>query len=56
MTYLQRLRIVLALAGLIFAVSAVATDSRTGVWMAIGLLGLALLIGLVLRKKRDNQE
>jgi len=56
MTYLQRLRLVLALAGLIFAVSGVATDSRAGVWIAIGLLGLALLIGLTLRKKRDTQE
>lgn len=55
MTFLERVRLVLALAGLIFLVAGVATQSRLIVWGAIVLLGSAFVVRLYLRKKGDSQ-
>jgi hypothetical protein len=55
-SFLPRLRLVLALAGLVFAIAGVATDSRIITWAAIGLLTLSLVLRLVLRKRSENQE
>lgn len=53
MTGLQRVRLVLAVAGMIFLVAGVATDSRLVVWSAIVLLGAALILRLYLKKRGD---
>jgi hypothetical protein len=50
MVFLNRLRLVLALAGLIFTVVGIARDNRTIIWAAIVLLGLAFLLRLYLRR------
>lgn len=55
MTHLQRLRIVLALAGLVFAIAGVATNNRIITWVAIGLLALSLLVRLFLKKRQETQ-
>jgi hypothetical protein len=54
--FLPRLRLVLVLAGLVFAIAGIATDNRIITWVAIGLLGLSLLIRLFLKKRPENQE
>lgn len=56
MTFLPRLRLVLILAGLAFTVAGLATDNRIVIWVAIGLLGLSLLIRLFLKRQQDKQE
>jgi Flp pilus assembly protein TadB len=53
MTRLDRVRLVLALAGLIFLVAGVATDSPPVVWVAIALLGAALVLRLYLKKRGE---
>lgn len=45
------LRIVLAVAGMVFAVAGIATDNRVIIWAAIGLLAVSFVIRLVLRRK-----
>lgn len=56
MTFLEKARLVLAVAGLVFLVAGVATESRLIVWGAIALLGVAFIIRLILRKKADSQH
>ena len=56
MRFLERVRLVLAVAGLIFLVAGVATESRLIVWGAIVLLGIAFVVRLYLRKKADSQS
>ena len=56
MRFLPRLRLVLILAGLAFAVAGIATDNRVVIWVAIGLLGVSLLIRLLIRRKQNIQE
>lgn len=51
MTFLNRLRLVLAISGLVFTIAGLATDNRIIVWTAIGLLGAAFLLRLYLRKR-----
>lgn len=53
---LPRLRLVLVLAGLVFAIAGVATNNQIIIWVAIGLLAVSLVIGLILKKQRDSQE
>jgi hypothetical protein len=48
--FLNRLRLVLAIAGMIFLLIGIGTDSRLIVWCAIGLLAAAFLLRLYLRK------
>jgi hypothetical protein len=50
MTFLHRVRLVLALGGLVFLIAGVATKNRLIVWVAIGLLGAAFLVRLYLRR------
>ena len=54
--FLQRLRLVLAIAGLIFAVAGVTSNNRIVIWTAIALLGLAFLVRLFLKKRQDRQD
>ncbi|MGH7659203.1 MAG: hypothetical protein ACREL6_13290 [Gemmatimonadales bacterium] len=49
------LRIVLAVAGLVFAVAGIATDNRIVIWAAIGLLAVSFAIRLTLRRMGRNQ-
>lgn len=56
MTFLERVRLVLAVAGLIFLVAGVATESRLIVWGAIVLLGMAFVVRLYLRKKAGSRN
>ena len=52
--WLSRIRLILAVAGLVFAVAGVATDNHLIVWAAIALLAISFLIRLVL--KRSTSE
>jgi Flp pilus assembly protein TadB len=56
MTFLEKVRLVLVMAGMIFLIAGVATESRLIVWVAIGLLGAAFAVRLYLRKKADSQR
>jgi hypothetical protein len=56
MTFLEKVRLVLGVAGLVFLVAGVATESRLIVWGAIALLGVAFIVRLILRKKADSQH
>jgi hydrogenase-4 membrane subunit HyfE len=56
MTWLEKVRLVLALAGLAFLIAGTATDSRLIVWGAIVLLGLAFIVRVYLRKKVGSQS
>lgn len=56
MTFVTRLRLVFALAGLVFALVGMATDNRIVIWVAIGLLGVALLLRLFIKKHEDKSE
>jgi hypothetical protein len=56
MTFGEKLRLVLVLAGMVFLIAGVATDSRVIVWVAIGLLAAALMVRLYLRKKTDSRS
>lgn len=52
---MNRLRLVLALAGMVFAVAGIATEDRRIVWVAIGLLAISFLLRLVRRRRgRDR--
>lgn len=51
---MNRLRLVLAIAGLVFAVAGIATEDRYIVWAAIALLALSFLLRLATRR-RDSQ-
>jgi hypothetical protein len=51
MTFLEKVRLVLALAGFAFLLAGIATESRLIVWGAIMLLGSAFLVRLYLRKR-----
>lgn len=53
MTFLEKVRLVVAVAGLIFLIAGIATNSRLIVWGAIVLLSAAFVARLYLRKKRD---
>lgn len=48
---MNRLRLVLAIAGLVFAVAGIATGDRRIVWVAIALLALAFVVRLVVRRR-----
>lgn len=54
MIFLSRLRWVLAVAGMVFALAGIALSNSVVIWAAIGILAVALLLGLVLRKRRDQ--
>lgn len=54
MTWLDRLRIVLALAGMTFAVAGLITRNRMVIWAAIALLAGAFLVRLALRSHRHR--
>jgi hypothetical protein len=54
MIFLNRLRLVLALAGLVFTVAGLAADNRAVIWTAMGLLAGSFGLRLYLRK-RSNQ-
>ena len=56
MSYLERVRLILALAGMVFLIAGVATDSHRIVWVAIVLLGASFLLRLYLRKTRNTSE
>jgi hypothetical protein len=47
----MRIRLVLALAGMVFAVAGIATKNRLVVWSAIGLLAASFVIRLLLRRQ-----
>lgn len=51
MSYLEKIRLVLAAAGFIFLLAGIATGNRLIVWVAIALLGSAFLVRVYLRKK-----
>lgn len=51
-----RLRLVLAVAGFAFAVAGIATDNRLVVWVAIGLLGAAMVVRLIARRAEARRE
>ena len=51
MSYLEKIRLVLAAAGFIFLLAGIATGSRLIVWGAIALLGSAFLLRLYVRKR-----
>jgi Flp pilus assembly protein TadB len=55
MTFLEKVRLVLAIAGLVFLVAGVATGSRLIVWVAMVLLGMAFIARLYLRNKANSQ-
>ncbi len=51
------LRLVFAIAGLVFAVAGIATGDQRIIWVAIGLLGASFLIRLVTRRRaRERPE
>lgn len=50
-----RLKLILSLAGLVFAVVGIARDDRVIVWAAIALLSAALLLRLALRRRSSRQ-
>ena len=56
MTFLEMVRLVLAVSGLIFLIAGIATDSRLIVWGAIVLLGIAFVVRLYLRKKAEQSR
>ena len=56
MTRLETVRLVSAIAGLMFLVAGVALDSRLIVWAAIVLLSVAFIVRLYLRKKVGSQS
>ena len=53
MSFLQKVRLVLAIAGMVFLIAGIATNSRLIVWGAIALLGAAFVVRLYRRKKID---
>lgn len=56
MTFLEKVRLVLALAGMIFLIAGIATNNRWIVWGAIALLGASFVVRLRLRKKGSASE
>jgi Flp pilus assembly protein TadB len=56
MTFVEKVRLVLAIAGLVFLVAGIATESRLIVWVAIVLLGMAFIARLYLRSKANSQR
>jgi hypothetical protein len=56
MSFMEKLRLVLAFAGMVFLVAGIATNSRLIVWGAIALLGAAFVVRLYLRKKARTLE
>ena len=54
MTFLEKVRLVLAIAGLMFLLAGVAIESRIMVWVAIVLLGMAFIVRLYTRKKSSS--
>ena len=58
MIAMPQLRFALGIAGLVAAVGAVALDSRAAAWLAVVLLGAAVLVRLVAarraRARRDD--
>lgn len=53
--FLPRLRLVIVLAGLVFAIAGIATNNRIVIWGAIGMLAVSLLIRLVLKRRQETQ-
>jgi Flp pilus assembly protein TadB len=49
-------RLALGVAGVLVAVAAVAMDSRTAAWVAVVLLGAAVLIRLVAARRARNAK
>ena len=54
MTFLEKFRLLLVVAGFIFLLAGIATESRLIVWVAIGLLAAAFAVRLYLRKRGDQ--
>lgn len=50
-----RIKLVLSLAGLVFAVVGIARDDRGITWAAIGILAVAVLLRLFLRRRADSE-
>ncbi len=46
-----RVKLILSLAGLVFAVVGIARDDRRIVWAAIGILAVAILLRLFLKRR-----
>lgn len=53
---LNRLRLVLSLAGMVMAVVAIMLNDRRVVWGAIGLLAASLLLRVVQRRRAGGKE
>ena len=56
MTFPDKLRLVLAVAGMLFLLTGIALDSRLVVWGAIVLLGASFLLRLYLKKKQARSD
>ena len=56
MTLPEKLRLVGAVAGMMFLLAGIALDSRLIVWVAIVLLAVSFIIRLYLKKKRTASE
>jgi hypothetical protein len=52
--WLSRLRIGLSLVGLLIVIAAVARDDQMLMWVAIGCLGVSVLVRLVLRRRLQD--
>lgn len=48
---MNALRIILGVAGIVFAVAGIVTDNRTIIWVAIGLLVVSFLIRFMIRRQ-----
>ena len=51
---MRSLKLILSLAGMVFAIAGIATDNRAVVWAAIGLLGVAFILRMVERGGRSG--
>lgn len=52
--WLSRLRVGLSLLGLLIVIVAVARDDKRLMWVAIGCLGVSVLVRLVLRRRLQD--
>lgn len=52
--WIGRIRLILAMAGLVFAVVGIATENHKVVWAAIGLLGTSFAIRLILNRRASE--
>ena len=53
---MKRLKVALALAGILLAVVALWRDDRRVTWVAIGVLGVALVLRIASRQRRTNDD